>query len=154
MEYLLHKAKPADHFVARELRTVAQTLENAFEKLKQLALKASVRKTQLGMFHLASEIYKHYLEAVIHVQFLEKKLFCPFKIETYPDEFYVVSFNRQSKKDNTGEIFSECDNILLDLQKIYNDFISNPSVPQEQRKFLQQQLRGLFNCFFRLKANS
>jgi len=149
--YTLYKAKPASHFViAEELRAITEVLGNAYEKLKQLALRASVRKTQLVIFNLSSEIYKYYLESVIQVQASEKRLFYPFKIESYPDEFYVVTLNRQLRKDNTEEIFSECNNIKLEIQKIYNEFFSCSSLMYEQKKLLQDQFKEVVNCFLRL----
>jgi hypothetical protein len=153
--YLLHKARPISKIVtAKELRAVTEVLGNAYEKLKHLALQASIRKTQLILFNLSSDIYKFYLDTVLQVQVLEKKLFNPFKIENYPDEYYVVDFNKVSKQDNTQEIFNECQEMKLEIQKVYTALISDSSIGTDQKKHLQQQLSGILNCFTKLKAKT
>jgi len=145
---MLHKPKAVSQFViAKELRVITEVLGNTYEKLKQLALKASVRKTQLVVFNLSSEVYKCYLESVIQVQVLEERLFYPFKIESYPDEFYVITLNKQQGKDNTEEIFSECNDIKLEIQNIYNDFLSVSPPMHEEKKLLQHQFKEVLDCF-------
>jgi hypothetical protein len=151
-QYLLHKTKSAnDVVVAVELRALTEVLGNAYEQLKQLALKASVRKSQLILFSLSSEIYKYYMEEVFRVQALEKRLFCPFKIESYPDEFYVVDFNNIPKTDNSQEIFLECIAVKQEIEKVYYDALSNPLMVNDQKKQLQKELDGLHNCFLKIK---
>lgn len=149
--YALYKTKSVnDVVVAVEFRTLTEVLGNAYEKLKQLALKASARKAQLTLFHLSSEIYKYYMEEVFQVQALEKRLFCPFKIESYPDEFYVVDFNNTPKTDNSEEIFLECTAVKHEIEKVYYDALENP-VLTNQKKQLQKELDSLHHCFLKIK---
>jgi hypothetical protein len=153
--YVLHKAKPVNHFIiAEELRTVTEVLGNSYDKLKQLASNASLRKVQLIVFNLSSEVYKYYLESVIQVQILEKKLFYPFRIESYPDEFYVVNFSAEVKKDNTADIFSQCEMIMIEIQKTYKEVLSNSFISHDQKKQLQQQLNDLHKCFGKFQIKS
>lgn len=149
--HLLHKTKSVnDRVIAMELRTLTEVLGNAYEKLKQLALKASVRRGQLILFNLSSEIYKYYMEKAFEVQALEKRLFYPFKVESYPDEFYVVHFNSIPRKDNSPEIFFECIAVKQEIEKAYYDALANPLV-NDQKKQLQKELDGLHNCFLKIK---
>ena len=158
MEYfLLRKSEPAYNnnvAVAVELRAITETLANAYERLKQLALEASTRKAQLFVFNLSSEIYKFYLEAVLQVQVLERRLFYPFKIETYPDEFYVVNFDKRFVRDNSDEIMKQCSEVKQQIQEAYNSILSGSSISKEQRKILHQQINGITTCFLKLKIRT
>jgi hypothetical protein len=155
VEYFLpKKTMPVNRVViAAEFRAATDTLGDVYEKLKQLALKATGRRTQLALFTLSAEVYKFYLEAVIQVQVLEKKLFYPFKIETYPDEWYVVHFNAVSEEDNTEEIFGQCVMLKQEIQKTYHGLLSDLSLSTEQKKILQQQLNGLQISFQKLRID-
>jgi len=90
------------------------------------------------------------MEKAFEVQALEKRLFYPFKVESYPDEFYVVHFNSIPSKDNSPEIFFECIAVKHAIEKAYYDALENPLV-NDQKKQLQKEPDGLHNCFLKIK---
>jgi hypothetical protein len=65
------------------------------------------------------------------VQALEKRLFCPFKIECYPDE--LVDFNNTPETDNSPEIFLECTVVKHEIEKVYYDALENPLLTDQKK---------------------
>ena len=79
------------------------------------------------------------------MQALEKRLFCPLKIECYPDE--LVDFNNTPETDNSPEIFLECKVVKHEIEKVYYDALENPLLTDQKKNNYKKNLIVCITAF-------
>jgi hypothetical protein len=146
--YLSSKVQPKNNpVIIRQLKELAGTLSSCYDNLKELAGKATVRKPQLILYYLASETHKYYSELIAQIELFDDIIFTPFLKEIYSGEWRIVSFDTQNKTDNTNEIFAQCSQLKLTMQKAYSKILTNRFISLEQKKLLERQLNKLLASF-------
>jgi hypothetical protein len=153
VEYYLQNDIQQKGSEIEKLKNLADILSACGDKLGQLAAKATVRKSQLFLYKLASQTHSCYTALVAEIQQIENKVLQSYKRQFFSDEWRVIPFASLNKQDNSYEIFIQCKRLGLLIQDAYNELFKNDFLSEAYKTSLKYQLDGLLTSFSKLATD-
>lgn len=156
---MIYRIPPRDRLklnrapVTDKLKGLTEVLMRSYEILKQLATKSSLRRSQLVLYRLSTEIHHYYLQLAGRILTGEKRPLQPS--DPFPGgEWRVIPFNREKKPDNNVEIVLQSKEVRDQLEQAYDELLGGELLDDEEKNVLKEQHASLTVLFLKLNTDA